>query len=256
MRLLECSDDGKLSLTESLFNHKIPPYAILSHTWSADNTKEVTFKDIEGGTSKGKAGYGKIKFCAEQAGRNGLRYIWIDTYCIDKSNKAELDEAINSIFQWYRDASRYYAYLSDTLQELLAPLSVEFFTQEGTLLGDKRSLEQHIYKITGIPTPALQGTPLSQFGVDERFSWTETRQTTRAEDRAYCLLGVFDVFIPLIYGEGVENTMRRLRKEIDDTPKRQDRKDRNPPRVAGICEWFTNHPLFRQWRQNNTASLL
>lgn len=113
MRLLECSDDGKLSLTESLFNHKIPPYAILSHTWSADNTKEVTFKDIEGGTSKGKAGYGKIKFCAEQAGRNGLRYIWIDTYCIDKSNKAELDEAINSIFQWYRDASRYYAYLSD-----------------------------------------------------------------------------------------------------------------------------------------------
>ncbi|KAH6867704.1 hypothetical protein B0T10DRAFT_596960 [Thelonectria olida] len=299
MRLLQCGDDAKLSLTENLFNDKIPPYAILSHTWMADHTEEVTFKDMEGGTSKGKAGYQKIRFCAEQAGRDGLRYIWVDTCCIDKSNKVELDEAINSMFRWYRDASRCYVYLSDvsitgplpnnaqpdlswepafrasrwftrgwTLQELLGPSSVEFFTQAGTRLGDKRSFEQHIHEITGIPIPALQGTPLSQFSVDERFSWTQTRQTTRAEDRAYCLLGLFGVFIPLIYGEGVENAMRRLRKEIDDTPKRpewlrklfacpyRDRKDRNPSRVTGTCEWFTNHPLFRQWRLSNTASLL
>lgn len=252
MRLLECGDDGKLSFSENLLDDKIPPYAILSHTWSADNTEEVIFKDMQDGTGEGKPGYRKLKFCAEQAGRDRLRYIWVDTCCIDKSNKAELDEAINSMFEWYRKASRCYVYLSDvaitgpvpnnaqpdlswetafrasrwftrgwTLQELLAPYSVEFFTQEGTRLGDKTSLEQHIHEITGIPTPALQGTPLSQFGVDERFSWTETRQTTRAEDKAYCLLGVFGVFIPLIYGEGVRNAMRRLRKEIDDTPKRQ-----------------------------------
>jgi len=250
MRLLTRDKNGKLSFTEDLLN-KIHPYAILSHTWGKP-TEEVTFKDIVEGNAEGKPGYHKIKFCAEQAEHDGLQYFWVDTCCIDKSNKAELDEAINSMFQWYHDADRCYAYLSDvstsgapqnnaqpelswepafrasrwftrgwTLQELLAPESVEFFSQEGMRLGDKGSLKQKIHKITGIPIPAIQGTSLSQFKVDERFLWTKTRRTTRAEDMAYCLLGIFDIFIPLIYGEGTENAMRRLRREIDDTSKRQ-----------------------------------
>ena len=102
-----------------------------------------------------------------------------------------------------------------TLQELLAPGSVEFFSQEGNPLGDKRSLERQIHEITGIAVPALQGTPLSQFGVDERFSWAVNRQTTRKEDKAYSLLGIFDVYMPLIYGEGSDNAFTRLREEID-----------------------------------------
>jgi len=250
MRLLTRDENDELRLTEDLVD-KVPPYAILSHTWGKI-TEEVTFKDMKDGTGKGKVGFHKIEFCAEQAEYDGLQYFWVDTCCIDQSNKAELDEAINSMFRWYQNADLCYAYLSDvsisgppqkdaqpelswkpafrasrwftrgwTLQELLAPASVEFFSREGMRLGDKASLEQQIHEITGIPIPALQGTPLSRFPVDERFSWTKTRRTTRKEDMAYCLLGIFGVFTPLIYGEGTENAMRRLRKEINDTSKRQ-----------------------------------
>ena len=236
MRLLKWDDDGEFSLTIPLVGDNIPPYAILSHTWGPD-TEEVTFTDLANRTGKEKEGYRKIRFCAKQARYDGLQFFWVDTCCIDKSNNNELSEAINSMFRWYHDAARCYVYLSHlsitaksesdfrasrwftrgwTLQELLAPMSVEFFTQEGQRIGDKRSLEQQIHEITGIAIPALRGFPLSQFEVDERFKWIETRQTTRDEDMAYCLLGIFNVFMPLIYGEGKENAIRRLRKEITD----------------------------------------
>ncbi len=255
MRLLErtCNANGDLRLTRDLIGDKIPPYAILSHTWWSD-ADEVTFQDLsgDGRAAQAKAGYEKLRFCAEQASRDGLRFCWVDTCCIDKSNKAELDEAINSMFKWYRDAARCYVYLSDvsvpgdlaasrwftkgwTLQELLAPRSVEFFTRGGTRLGDKRSLERQIHKITGIPVPALQGVPLSQFDIQERFAWAETRQTMREEDGAYCLLGVFGVFIPLIYGEGRENAGRRLRKAIDEAqwlPTQKHQRARDSPQLA------------------------
>jgi hypothetical protein len=245
MRLLEYNNDGEFSLTKD-FVGKIPDYAILSHTWGAD-TEEVAYRDLIDGTGKKKVGYKKIRFCGQQARHDGLQYFWVDTCCIDKSNIAELSEAINSMFRWYCDAARCYVYLSDvsitglpqnsdqpvlswepsfrasrwftrgwTLQELLAPASVEFFTQEGVRLGDKRSLQQQIYEKTGIPILALQGAPLSQFGVDERFAWAETRRTTRLEDWAYCLLGIFGVFIPLIYGEGKGHAIRRLRQHIEE----------------------------------------
>jgi hypothetical protein len=198
-------------------------------------------------TGEQKIGYKKIRFCAEQAKRDGIRFFWVDTCCIDKSNNNELSEAINSMFRYYRNAFRCYVYLSDvpatghegncqkselawesafrasrwftrgwTLQELLAPGSVEFFAKDGRRLGDKRSLEQQIHEITGIASAALQGNNLSQFHVEERLKWAETRYTTREEDWAYCLLGIFGVFMPLIYGEGKANAVRRLKKEIAD----------------------------------------
>ena len=244
MRLLERGVNGEITLTKNLINN-IPPYAILSHTWGAD-AEEVTFQDFVDGTGKSKIGYAKIRFCAEQTRQDGLQYFWIDTCCIDKSNSTELTEAINSMFQWYFNATRCYVYLEDvsvssspedsgmsdvpwepafrasrwftrgwTLQELIAPASVEFFTRERKRLGDKRSLEQQIHKITGIAIPALQGAPLSQFEIDERLTWAETRQTTREEDWAYSLLGIFDIFMPLIYGEEREHAVGRLRKKLD-----------------------------------------
>ena len=110
MRLLQFDDDGKLSLTE-FFESAIHNYAILSHRWGTD---EVTFKDLTDGTSKRKAsGYSKIQFCGEQARRDGLKYFWVDTCCIDKSSSAELAEAINSMFRWYRDAAKCYVFLLD-----------------------------------------------------------------------------------------------------------------------------------------------
>jgi hypothetical protein len=245
MRLLELKNHGEFSLTKDLIDN-IPPYAILSHTWGEDG-EEVTFKDIRDNTGKNKAGYAKIKFCGEQAAIDDLQYFWVDTCCIDKSSSAELTEAINSMFRWYHEAAKCYVYLSDvsihdydntdhfsqstfrksrwftrgwTLQELIAPTSVEFFSLEGKRLGDKRSMEKQVHKITEIAVQALRGDPLSDFSVADRMSWAAKRRTTREEDEAYCLLGIFDIHMPLIYGEGKKSFIR-LNKEINNSSKGQ-----------------------------------
>jgi hypothetical protein len=106
MRLLRLNDDGDFSLVEYI-GKSTPPYAILSHTWGADS-EEVTFKDITDGVGKNKVGYNKIRFCSTQATSNSLQFFWVDTCCIDKSSSAELSEAINSMFSWYRNAARCY----------------------------------------------------------------------------------------------------------------------------------------------------
>lgn len=244
MRLLKYNTDGDFSLAE--FFNDTPKYAILSHTWGEE---EVTFQDLANGTGTNKTGYDKIRFCARQAAENSLQYFWVDTCCIDKSSSTELQEAINSMFRWYRDAVKCYVYLSDvslppfdhaavdftkawelqfrksrwftrgwTLQELIAPASVEFYSKEGKLLGDKVSLEQVICQITGIPVKAFQGSPLSDFDVPQRMAWANTRQTTREEDSVYSLLGIFGVHMPLIYGERREYSLRRLHDEINKLP--------------------------------------
>jgi hypothetical protein len=87
---------------------------------------------------------------------------------------------------------------------------------DGKLLGNKASLENQIHQVTGIAIGALRGTPLVQFSIDERLSWTEKRETTVEEDAAYCLLGIFNIHIPLIYGEGRQNALARLQKEIEE----------------------------------------
>src|SRR5438045_295624 len=104
-----------------------------------------------------------------------------------------------------------------TLQELIAPASVEFFSVEGERLGDKKSLERQIHEITGITAQAFQGRPLSQFSVNERMSWAAKRETKREEDAIYSLLGIFDIHMPLIYGEGRKKALVRLYKEINDS---------------------------------------
>ena len=145
------------------------------------------------------------------------------------------------MFQWYRKADKCYAYLSDvsiaasdrmralqesrwftrgwTLQELLAPKSVDFFSVEGNRLGNKASLLREIHDITRISPEALQGVPLQNFSAETRLSWTKKRVTKREEDKAYYLLGIFNVYMPLIYGEGREHAFRRLREEIDKSSK-------------------------------------
>jgi len=229
MRLLQYNNDGDFSLTE-FDESDIPEYAILSHTWEQDNSKEVTYAEVMGGIGQGKEGFKKIRFCGEQARQNGLVYFWVDTCCINKQNKAELTHSINSMFRWYRNASRCYVYLSDvstrnwevnfresrwftrgwTLQELLAPASVEFFSFEGKRLGDKSSLQKQICKATNISPSALQGESLSQFHIDERMRWIEHRETGREEDKAYSLLGIFGVSMVPDYSEGVAKAFDRL----------------------------------------------
>ena len=199
MRLLSTNADGTFRLT-SFFGKPSPCYAILSHTWEADN-QEVTFHDLTNALGSGKTGHKKIQFCSEQAKKDGLQYFWVDSCCIDKSSSAELTETINSMFRWYRDAAKCYVYLTDvstrkrsrssrvpwesaftesrwftrgwTLQELLAPRSVEFFSRDSKRLGDRGSLEQHIHGITRIPFQALRGDSLLDFSIEERMSWIE-----------------------------------------------------------------------------------
>jgi hypothetical protein len=241
MRLVKIEEHGKLSLIE--YNQDIPRYAILSHTWGQDG-EEVTIKDFIAGTGKNKAGYRKVEFCQERSEVDGISHFWIDTCSIDRTSSAELSEAINSMFRWYQNAFKCYVYLSDvslpgegtmqetttswetafekcrwfgrgwTVQELIAPASVEFFSREGTYLGNKKSLEKQIHQITGIPIEVLRGAPLSDFEVDQRLSWAHHRETTRPEDLAYSLCGLFSIHMPLFYGEGRDNALARLRRKI------------------------------------------
>jgi Cdc6-like AAA superfamily ATPase len=243
MRLLELDGAGQLSLTKGLLGDDIPKYAILSHTWGAD-TEEVTFQDLTNHTGENKSGYEKIYFCGRQADRDGLRYFWVDTCCIDKTNSNELAEAINSMFRWYNNATKCYVYLSDvstsghdladaslqswqpafrnsrwftrgwTLQELIAPRTVEFFCSNGKRLGDRKSLEGLVHEITRIAVPALRGTDLSVFTVAERMSWATSRKTTKEEDKVYSLLGLFDVTMPLVYGEREDRARDRLLEQV------------------------------------------
>jgi hypothetical protein len=243
MRLLQRLPGGDFELV--LFNDETPPpYAILSHTWTED--QEVTYNELVAGTGREKTGYDKILFCGRRAAADGLQYFWVDTCCIEKSTSHELSIAINSMFRWYQRASKCYVYLSDvavteevadaeafpitweeafrqsrwftrgwTLQELLAPPCVEFFSKEGKRLGSRISLEQEIHNITRVPIGVLRGQSLAEFSVDERISWAAQRTTTLKEDKVYCLLGIFGVFLSLIYGEGEAYATLRLREEIE-----------------------------------------
>ena len=112
MRLLEYNSNGEFSLTKDFVGGEIPKYAILSHTWGPDRD-EVTYRDVIDGTGKNKVGFEKIRFCGEQARRDGLCNFWVDTCCINKSSDRELSEAVNSMFRWYRNAAKCYVYLTD-----------------------------------------------------------------------------------------------------------------------------------------------
>jgi len=229
MRLLRSADLA----FEDFQNDCAPNYVILSHTWYKSQD-EVTYQQMCAGPDTSKPGYHKIRECARVARDNGYEYLWVDTCCIDKSSSAELSEAINSMYFWYSEAVVCYAYLSDvhqvdssaipieeskwftrgwTLQELLAPKEVVFYTSDWKILGSKSTLKSQIHEITKIPFGALEGTPLSYFSVAQRMSWASKRVTTRIEDIAYSLMGIFDVNMPLLYGER-EKAFQRLQHHI------------------------------------------
>lgn len=235
MRLLHRNSSSKdLRLTEDIIgNEGIPRYAILSHTW--EEGQEVTIEDFMSGTGHEKNGYKKLQFCAEKSEKENLNHFWVDTCCIDKKNSVELQEAIASMYRWYSNAEICFVYLADvelsqswrlafrksrwftrgwTLQELLAPDQVEFYSKEGGYLGTKQTLEETIHEITGIDRIALRGRHLSSFSVEERMLWASKRNTKREEDAAYFLCGIFGVYMSLIYGEGRTSAFKRLKDKI------------------------------------------
>lgn len=217
-------------------------YAILSHTWGTD-VEELDFDEFNAGQGRGKVGFEKVRLCCEEAKKNNIQYAWVDTCCIDKRSSTGLSKAINSMFAWYAKSKTCYVYLADvslrgsadeltstscegtlqksrwftrgwTLQELIAPETLLFFTKEWAKIGDKVNLAADIHAITGIDVDVLKlRTSFLSRSIAQRMSWASLRQTTRLEDNAYCLLGLFDVNLPLMYGEG-EKAFLRLQKQI------------------------------------------
>ncbi|KAI6042323.1 heterokaryon incompatibility protein-domain-containing protein [Pisolithus marmoratus] len=215
---------------------KTTKYAILSHRWGA----EVSYEEMTGlmkmegrkrDEVRQRGGYHKIIKSCEQAMKDGYEWLWSDTCCIDKRSSAELSEAINSMYRWYRNAHVCYAYLHDvdesdfptrpankfsksngwpewfargwTLQELVAPKQLEFFNKDWVCIGNKRRLAPILEDITRIPIEVLR----------DGLGGAKNLGTTRVEDRAYSLLGLFDVSMPMLYGEG-NKAFHRLQLEI------------------------------------------
>ncbi|KAH8646306.1 hypothetical protein BX600DRAFT_477473 [Xylariales sp. PMI_506] len=246
MRLL---DTRTLDLVD-VRDDAVPPYAILSHTWGQE---EISLHELQWLKSRlprpldkrkrkvsEMAGFRKVKEAAAVALRRGYSFIWVDTCCIDKSSSAELSEAINSMYAWYKQSAECYAYLSDvesstwnmfesnlrgsrwftrgwTLQELIAPRSVFFFNKNWDLLGhkdDPPNFTKELSYITGIDEEVLDGRidPL-QLSISARMQWASLRSTTRPEDEAYSLMGLFQVNMPLLYGEG-QRAFARLQEAI------------------------------------------
>ncbi|KAI1373141.1 HET-domain-containing protein [Hypoxylon crocopeplum] len=268
MRLINCR-----TFEFEEFVQDVPAYAVLSHTWGKD---EVTFSDMSDRDSASrKDGFDKIEATCRVALEHDLRYAWVDTCCIDKSSSAELSEAINSMFAWYKESAICFVFLSDftsfpnemlveivasfdaresldkqeenffkdpppltgkeinlrdkarkglgscrwfsrgwTLQELIAPSRINFYDRDWNCFGSKPQLASVLAWITGVDTGVLKGNkPLDEVLVGRRMSWASARTTTRSEDIAYCLLGIFDINMPLLYGEG-KKAFTRLQEEI------------------------------------------
>lgn len=221
----------------TFYGEDIPPYAILSHTWE---TEEVTFDHIQNlDECKNMIGFKKIQYACKQAASENLRYVWIDTCCIDKSSSSELSEAINTMFRWYMDAANCYVYLVDvekgeseftesrwwtrawTLQELLAPKQVHFFDSTWNALGTKQGWLLEISIRTKIAhTVLLNPDNIARCSIAQRMSWASGRDATRIEDTAYSLLGLFNINMSLIYGEG-QRAFLRLQEEILKTSQDQ-----------------------------------
>lgn len=228
---------------KNFHENQIPPYIILSHTWG-DDGDEVTLQEMIAGSATTKRGYKKITdFCKTVIKRNPyIAWIWVDTCCIDKTSSSELSEAINSMFRWYKNCQICYAYLEDVLddhdltnvrnsssdfasarwftrawclQELIAPRNMDFFGSGWNYIGKRHELSMKIAQVTGIDQTLLGrgGKDLGSFSIAQRMSWASKRTATREEDLAYCLLGIFGVNMPLIYGEGA-NAFIRLQEEI------------------------------------------
>lgn len=233
------------------------PYAIASHKWGKD---ELTFQELESKLNLHKAGFEKIQGFTEYVRKNvpDIDWVWIDTCCIDKRNNVELSEAINSMFQWYRDSAICIAYLADvpsptderdlnssvwfrrgwTLQELLAAREVLFLSRQWQVIGykgDQKHVEHGsifqtgqflnpvIATITGIPEAVLRDFDESRaLSTEERLNWMSNRSTERVEDRWYCLLGIFDVSMNIRYG-GTEADRTTRNRFLAKLRKHQDR---------------------------------
>lgn len=261
-----------LTFTE-FYPPNIPKYAIASHRWKAGS--EPTLKNVRNRENTQGFGFQKV-----QRFRNYVRlhipevkWLWIDTCCINQKNPTELSEAINSMFKWYRQAEVCLAYLEDvsatddmhafeksvwflrgwTLQELLAPETVIFLSENWQVIGHKgrsgrsrsglcidtgMGLHDRIAAITRIPEDVLDNyTKSSLLSIEEKLRWMDNRETTREEDSSHCLLGILGVSMTIRYGDGKEETRERLLRKArrrNNTVTHAQRKDANSTSISQL----------------------
>ncbi|PQE30544.1 HET domain-containing protein [Rutstroemia sp. NJR-2017a WRK4] len=228
----------------------------------------ITFQDMQGDMQGGREkkkpeSYAKLKNTCLRAEEDGITYVWIDNFCIDKESSAELSESINSMYLWYKEAKTCYAFMADvqadhhartsiefahsrwfkrgwTLQELIAPKNVTFYSKDWTVLGTRITLATEISGITKIDEGILKGIQgVEYMSVAKRMSWASNRETTRQEDMAYCLMGLFGVNMAMLYGEGGEKAFRRLQEQImqdsdDETLFAWTNSDAERPELQGL----------------------
>ncbi|KAK7443569.1 hypothetical protein VKT23_015742 [Stygiomarasmius scandens] len=234
-------DTCSIKLVELGNSNTVPPYAILSHRWI--KKEEVVYKEFRGAgyETLQKSGYRKIKAACQQARKDGIRYIWVDTCCIDQGNHEDVAATIPSTYAYYQNAEVCYAYLADvekkedmfpgsslkrgsewfqrgwTLQELLAPRTVIFFDKSWHCIGDKHQLRDDIHRITDIPTAVLSSEQsIRDVDVLARMTWTMHRITTKEQDRAYCLQGLLGVSVEPDYNETSLTSFSRLGDTLFD----------------------------------------
>jgi hypothetical protein len=295
MRLIYITNDGHFRLKEyDTLHEEIPPYAILSHSWGPQETLRRYLNSLNGfGSSFGEPkNLGKIiRFCAEQAKGDDLYHFWIDAWCIDRRDEMKLGEA-ESILEHFKNAKKCFIILSDfessslehdgesdlrkrkwftrgwTLQELLAPHSVEFFSQNGVRLGDKESLKNIIHDITGIPVKTLIGADLSGFDVTDFVSWMKYRQTMSTEDVLYYLLENSTSPIMLGNEENRKQALGLLKRAMHEEMLRKIYRWLSPPdpstdyhkgldrRLPGTGFEFLDRKEFKEWKESVRSSRL
>ncbi|KAF3762837.1 hypothetical protein M406DRAFT_232617, partial [Cryphonectria parasitica EP155] len=226
-------------------------YVIISHRWLPGGS-EIVFSDMPqlaesyclSGSLQAPPGkeeslrklHGACETVKGLAGQN-VNYVWLDTICIDKSSSSEVSESLNSMYMWYTKAERCLAYMSDyqvgsptsfinsewfdrgwTMQELVAPSKLEFYDANWRRFGDRSLFTRELAQKTGMRSGILSGqitaTHIYHASISHRMSWAARRTMTRKEDIAYCSMGVFDVNMPVLYGEGMDSAFRRLQEEI------------------------------------------
>lgn len=225
----------------SLPPHEIPDYVILSHRWESE---EITYGNIlqnpisdEDSPTRQLGGFSKVKGTCKLASEDGYSWVWIDSCCIDKESSADVDKAINSMWAYYAKSNICYVYMADipdtqagwsksfrnsawftrgwTLQELIAPVYIEFYAADWSLIGTKFERFEEIAEITTVDRDLLaQNKSIDGYTTAERFSWAAHRQVTQEEDEAYSLLGLFHIHMPMLYGEGRSRAFARLQEAI------------------------------------------
>lgn len=251
MRLLDTESYEIRDMRDIIIQEEaVPSYAILSHTWLArahGDVAEVTYQDYQNSFLKLKygsadgykaAGWAKLKAFCKLAKDDGYAWAWMDTCCIDKTSLIDTQKAINAMFHWYQNATICYAHLVDiectsnvepertkitdaawftrgwTLQEFLAPSYLQFVDKNWKKIGTKSSHAEAIEEKTGISQNDMWN--FKECSIAKKLSWSAERKTTEVEDEAYCLLGLFGIRMPLIYGEG-QQAFTRLQEELIKT---------------------------------------